>query len=169
MSRLLGITLKESFARRGLTTIAEAWVPGVEKTEQALGVFELLEASGEMHVRVGFHPNVGCTSVGRPGPTLMLTMHPQTLQTPRPPEVVEILKAKGYTQTVPGAPMFSPSAPSNGHLLAVSGIKMVGRQLPRLALTLSSANASPSSFPTPQAKAKPPSSPNPTKPPPKAT
>lgn len=58
MAKILAKTLKESFARKGLTTIAEAWVPGVEKAEQALGLFELVEASGDLQVRIGFHPNV---------------------------------------------------------------------------------------------------------------
>ena len=105
MSKILGDTLVEHFAKKGLTTIVEAWVPGVEQSVQALGLFELLEAKGNLGVRVGFHPN--------------------TLQQPRPAEFAKILKAKGYTQSALGAPMFTASADSNGHLLSVSGVKML--------------------------------------------
>ncbi|KAI9032979.1 amidohydrolase family-domain-containing protein [Hyaloraphidium curvatum] len=105
MSSILSDTLSEVFARKGLTTISEAWVPQARSSEQALAVFEMAEATGGLHVRVGFHAH--------------------TQQEPRPPVLAANLRSKGWTQARPGAPMFSPLAAGNGSLLSVAGIKML--------------------------------------------
>jgi predicted amidohydrolase YtcJ len=104
MAKFIGLMLDE-FAKKGLTTVAEAWAVGISEVEKALALYELVEGSGGMGTRLGFHSG--------------------TLQTPGPKDLMPLLKAKGYTQSVPGAPVFSPASPSNGHLLSVSGIKMV--------------------------------------------
>ncbi|KAI9027065.1 amidohydrolase family-domain-containing protein [Hyaloraphidium curvatum] len=94
-----------NFARKGITTVGEAWAMGTKQSTQALAVFEMVEASGDMPVRVGFHAH--------------------TQQEPRPPALAEELKSKGWKQARPGAPMFSPMSEENGSLLAVAGIKML--------------------------------------------